>query len=84
MTRQFAHPSGKRLLGEVRDLFLKKDIFFSLAPHIVFVCGGTKRSAFRSRFLTYLGKKSPKVQPFLAEKAVKNLRGRETAAVEGR
>lgn len=41
--------------------------------HIVFVCGGTKRTSFRSRFLTYVKKSNPQLKIFLAEEAVNNL-----------
>ena len=71
--QQLNDKSAKHLLSELRDIFLQKEIFFALGRHIVFVCGGTKRTSFRSRFLTYTKKHNPELKIFLAEDAVKNL-----------
>ena len=73
MHQQLNDESAKALLLELRDVFRDKEIFFSLGRHIVFVCGGTKRTAFRSRFLTYARKHNPGLRIFLAEEAVNNL-----------
>lgn len=73
MHQQLDDISAKNLLSELRDVFLEKEIFFALGRHIVFVCGGTMRTSFRSRFLTYVKKRKPELRIFLAEEAVKNL-----------
>lgn len=73
MHQQLSDKSAKNLLSELRDVFREKEIFFALGRHIVFVCGGTKRNTFRSRFLTYVKKQKLEIRTFLAEEAVKNL-----------
>ncbi|HFD87862.1 MAG TPA: hypothetical protein ENJ35_09335 [Gammaproteobacteria bacterium] len=73
MHQQLSDGSAKKLLTEIRDVFLEKEIFFSLHRHIVFVCGGTKTNTFRHRFLSYVKKHKPKLRTFLAEQAVKSL-----------
>ena len=73
MHHQLSDKAAKNLLLELRGVFLEKEIFFALGRHIVFVCGGTKRNSFRSRFLTYVKNHRPDLKTFLAEDAVKNL-----------
>ena len=73
MHQQLNDKSARKLLSELREVFLQKDIFFALGRHSVFVCGGTKRTSFRSRFLTYANKHKPEIRTFLAEKSVNNL-----------
>lgn len=73
MHHQLNDKSAKNLLSELRDVFLEKEIFFALGRHIVFVCGGTKRNTFRSRFQTYARNHAPNLRIFLAEDAVNNL-----------
>ena len=64
MHQQLSDGSAKKLLTEIRDVFLEKEIFFSLHRHIVFVCGGTKTNTFRHRFLSYVKKHKPKLRLF--------------------
>ena len=73
MHQPFSNNAGRKLLAEIRSVFDEKDIFFSFQRHIVFVCGGTKRTSFRSRFLTYLKTHPVDLNTFLAEDAVDNL-----------
>lgn len=73
MHRPFSNSAGKKLLAEVRQVFRAKKIYFSLASHFIFICGGTKRTSFRSRFLTYLKNKKVDLNIFRAEDAVDNL-----------
>ena len=73
MHQQFNDKSARSLLGELRDVFLEKEIFFALGRHIVFVCGGAKRTSFKSRFITHVRKCKPNLKTFLAEEAGNNL-----------
>lgn len=73
MHKQLSHPSAKQLLEETKRIFQEKDIFFSLNKHIVFVCGGTKRTSFRKKFLTYTKNYPSELHIFLADDAVNDL-----------
>jgi hypothetical protein len=72
MDQPFAHPTGEKLLSEVRRLFENKPIFHRRAKPFVFVCGGStaKRSKkMRGRFLSWAKRRLSEVVFVLAEDA---------------
>jgi hypothetical protein len=76
MDHQFGHPSSKKLLGAVADLFRANEIFATNDRYIVFVCGGNdkpRKPAVRSRFIDYAKRNIPGVRVFLAENAAQDL-----------
>lgn len=76
MSNPFAHPSSKKLLGCVADVFKKKKVFQRRDRHIIFVCGGVVRAwsrSMRNRFLKYSPNSLQQYRFFLAEAASKDL-----------
>ncbi|MBI3044987.1 MAG: hypothetical protein HYY78_19390 [Betaproteobacteria bacterium] len=73
MPHSLDHPSSRPLLGEVRSLFQKRRIFFSLRTHIAFVCGGNKKKDLRPRFIQFVGNSKSKLAIFRAEDALVDL-----------
>jgi hypothetical protein len=72
MDQPFAHPTGERLLSEVRTIFENKPIFHRRDKPFVFVCGGsTKRRSrtIRRKFLEWAEHGVPNVVSVLAEDA---------------
>ena len=73
MDDQFGHPSSKRLLEGVANLFMSKKIFASQDRHIIFVCGGSGKKSMRARFMTYARTEISEMRMFLAESAATDL-----------
>jgi len=76
MPNPFAHPSSKRLLGLVSDIFRTKVVFQRKDRYIVFVCGGPVRAKSRSmryRFLKYSQSTLRQYRFFLVEAATRDL-----------
>lgn len=72
MDQPFAHPTGQRLLSEVRGIFQNKPIFHRRDKPFVFICGGStlKRSRkIRGKFLTWAKSRFHEVVFVLAEDA---------------
>jgi hypothetical protein len=67
------HPSSKSLLGEVQLLFKTKRVFYALGTHVSFVCGGSKKTHLRTRYISHLKNGRRALEPFRAEDALSDL-----------
>jgi hypothetical protein len=73
MSSSLGQPSSNKLLGEVRALFSKTKIFYTLRTHVTFVCGGNKKKDLRPRFIEFVNSSKSKIAIFRAEDALKEL-----------
>jgi hypothetical protein len=72
MDQPFAHPTGERLLSEVRLIFENKPVFHKRDKPFVFVCGGSttgRSKKLRGKFLAWAKSRLREVVFVLAEDA---------------
>ena len=72
MDQPFSHPTGERLLSEVRSIFQNKPIFHRRDKPFVFVCGGSTKGrsrTLRRKFLEWAERSVRNVVFVLAEDA---------------
>jgi hypothetical protein len=75
MDEQFAHPSGQRLLAQVRSLFEQKPIVHIRTSPVLFLCGGpvsAKSKTMRRAFLAWSKVHFPNFIVVLAEDAYRH------------
>jgi len=72
MDQPFTHPTGERLLSEVRQIFENKPIFHRRDKPFVFICGGSttgRSKKIRGKFLAWAKSRVHEVVFVLAEDA---------------